>query len=123
VTGSVERVGELAAQGREQVSQTIDQVQEQAAQTTDRLAQFIQEQPVVAAALAVAAGAIVGAALPTTEAERRVLGPATARVTEKGRQVAGSVAAAVVPDAANSAADAVSREVLGRQQSNGGSPA
>jgi len=112
-SGTVQRAGEMVSQSREQIAETTDRVHQRAAQSGERVMQFVQDQPGVAVALAVAAGAMLGATLPVTEAERRYLGSAATRLTEKGRNVATNVAEAVVPNAATAATEALSSE-LGR---------
>jgi ElaB/YqjD/DUF883 family membrane-anchored ribosome-binding protein len=110
-SGTLQRAGEMVSQSREQIAATTERVQERAAQSGERFMQFVQEQPGVAVALAVAAGAVLGATLPVTEAERRYLGSAATRVTEKGRRVATNVAESVVPQAATAATEALSSEL------------
>jgi len=119
VSSAVDRVGSTITEGRDKAAQALDRVQERAGQARDNVAGFIEEQPVVAAALAVAAGAALGAVLPISEAERRYLGPTAARAAERGREVADHVAEAVVPKAADAAGDVLSREVLGRDRDTG----
>ncbi|MFC4312586.1 DUF3618 domain-containing protein [Steroidobacter flavus] len=63
--------------------------------------EFVREQPVVVGALALAAGALLGAALPMTEYESRTMGPvhdrAMAKVSEAGRRGYEKVREAVAP--------------------------
>jgi hypothetical protein len=95
----VEQGKQLVAHGQEQATQTWQQVHTSALRTSERVTHYAQEQPIVAAALAIAAGAAVGAMIPLTEAEKRYLAEPGARVTQKGRQVAGHVADAVAAKA------------------------
>lgn len=66
-----------------------------------QMAQLVREQPLIAGALSLAVGALLGAALPITEYENRVMGPthdrAMARVNEAGRQQYEKVREAVAP--------------------------
>jgi ElaB/YqjD/DUF883 family membrane-anchored ribosome-binding protein len=87
-----ERVQEMVEQGRQQADETLSMVQDKAAQTKDALSRFVLEQPILAAACAVAVGAAVGAALPVTDLERSYLGEAGAKLNQKGRRVASQVA-------------------------------
>jgi ElaB/YqjD/DUF883 family membrane-anchored ribosome-binding protein len=87
-----ERVQAMVEQGRQQAGETVDTVQERAAHTRDTLSRFVQEQPILAAACAVAVGAAIGAAFPMTDLERSYLGETGARLNRKGRQVASDVA-------------------------------
>jgi len=52
---------------------------------------FCREQPLVLAGLGVAVGAAIGAALPVSEAEDRLMGEASDDVKERMRRVAGKV--------------------------------
>jgi ElaB/YqjD/DUF883 family membrane-anchored ribosome-binding protein len=122
VSDAIDRAGNAITEGREKAAQAIDRMQERASQASDRANSFVQEQPVVVAALAVAAGAALGALLPVTETERRYLGPAAARAAERGREVADHVAEAAVPKAADAASEVLSREVLGRETRPAGTP-
>ncbi|SKA01510.1 hypothetical protein SAMN02745126_03142 [Enhydrobacter aerosaccus] len=112
----LDKAADALAQGRDRLAQTVHDVEDNADALGTRLSQFAQEQPVLVAALAIAAGAALGAALPMTDAERRYLGPSGARVAEKGRAVAGHVADAAAgkaQEAAAAAADTLASDVLG----------
>jgi ElaB/YqjD/DUF883 family membrane-anchored ribosome-binding protein len=87
-----ERVQAMVEQGRQQAGETVDTVREKATYTKDTLSRFVQEQPILAAACAVAVGAAIGAAFPMTDLERSYLGETGARLNRKGRQVASDVA-------------------------------
>jgi hypothetical protein len=73
------------------------------------VAQLVREQPVLVGALALAAGALLGAALPITEYERRMMGPAhdraMARASEVTSQQYDKVRDAVAPSSSNSASE------------------
>lgn len=64
-----------------------DATRERARQAQAQVQNFVQEQPLVVGAIAVAVGAAIGAALPTTEYENRTLGDLRDRTVEKARQV------------------------------------
>jgi ElaB/YqjD/DUF883 family membrane-anchored ribosome-binding protein len=87
-----EKVQTMVEQGRQQAGETLDAMRERTARTRDTLSHFVQEQPILAAACAVAVGAAIGAAFPMTELERGYLGEAGAKLNRKGRQVASDVA-------------------------------
>lgn len=113
---TIDKAHELVSHGTEQVMHRVHDVQDGAGHLAERLTQLAREQPVLTAALAVAAGAALGTMLPVTETERRYLGPSGARVTQKGRAVAEHVADATVAKAgevATVAADTVAADVLG----------
>jgi ElaB/YqjD/DUF883 family membrane-anchored ribosome-binding protein len=92
VVSGQERVQEMVEQGRQQAGEALDTVRERTTHTKDTLSRFVQEQPILAAACAVAVGAAIGAAFPVTDLERSYLGETGARLTRKGRQVASEVA-------------------------------
>lgn len=54
----------------------------------DSVSQFLRDQPLVAGALAFAAGAALGAALPVTAKERELVGDAAAEVVSKVQEMA-----------------------------------
>ncbi|MGV3591865.1 MAG: DUF3618 domain-containing protein [Gammaproteobacteria bacterium] len=56
----------------------------------DNFTRIAHEQPLALGAIGIALGAIIGAALPRTEHENRVLGRASERIKEKGREMAQS---------------------------------
>jgi ElaB/YqjD/DUF883 family membrane-anchored ribosome-binding protein len=76
---------------RDRATQTLRSAsavtRERARQTQAQVENFVQEQPLVVGAIAVAVGAAIGAALPTTEYENRTLGSLRDRTIEKARQV------------------------------------
>ena len=74
-----------AASGR--VAQAMSATRVRARQAQDRARVLMDEQPLVLGALALAAGAIVGAALPTTRYENRTVGPVRNRTLEKAKAI------------------------------------
>jgi ElaB/YqjD/DUF883 family membrane-anchored ribosome-binding protein len=64
-----------------------DATRERARQTQAQIENFVQEQPLVVGAIAVAVGAAIGAAIPTTDYENRTLGDLRDRTVAKARQV------------------------------------
>jgi hypothetical protein len=77
------RASRTAASGR--VSQALSATRERAQQAQRRAQTLMEEQPLVLGALALAAGAIVGAALPTTQYENRTVGPVRDRTLDKAK--------------------------------------
>ena len=107
---ATDKANALVSRGKDRVMDNVHDMQDTTSDVAHRLTQLAKEEPVFAAALAVAAGAALGALLPMTDAERRYLGPSGARVTQKGRAVAEHVADATATKAeefATVAADAV----------------
>ena len=95
VSAAKDKASDLVSRGRDQVMAKAHEVEDTAGEVKDRLLQFTKEQPILAAALAVGAGAVLAAILPITGAERRYLGPSGARVTRKGHAVAEHVGEAL----------------------------
>jgi len=58
-----------------------------ASDTRQAVSKLLEEQPILVAAMGAALGAIFGAALPVSQAERNVLGKAGAQAIDKGREV------------------------------------
>lgn len=73
------------ASGR--MSDAMDSTRARAHQAQERAHDMLDEQPLVIGALALAAGAIVGAALPTTRYENQTLGPVRDRTLERAREM------------------------------------
>lgn len=65
-----------------------DALQRQGEQLKGNLQHLLHEQPLALAAVGVALGAVIGAALPATRTENRLLGPTSDRLTGKARQAA-----------------------------------
>jgi hypothetical protein len=78
------RSSRTAASGR--VSRVMDTTRARAQQVQQRASTMMDEQPLIVGCLAVAAGALIGAALPTTRYENRTLGPVRDRTLEKAKQ-------------------------------------
>ena len=78
------RSSRTAASGR--VSRAMDTTRARAQQVQQRAHGMIEEQPLILGALAVAAGAIIGAALPTTQYENRTVGRVRDRTLEKAKE-------------------------------------
>lgn len=109
-----EKASDLVSQGRDQVMAKAHDAEDTAGEVKGRVLQFAKEQPILAAALAVGAGAVLAAILPVTGAERRYLGPSGARVTKKGHAVAEHVGEALSGKAEEvviAAADAIVQDV------------
>ena len=73
--------GQDAAQHLEQDATRL------AADTKQAMSRLLEEQPILVAAIGTALGAIFGAALPASRAERNVLGRMGAEAIDKGRDV------------------------------------
>jgi len=79
-------VQEYSASIGEQVTDTADRTRQQtmraAQQTKDTLVSFVNEQPLLCAAIGLAVGAAIAAALPSTETEDELMGEASDAVKE-----------------------------------------
>ena len=64
-----------------------DSARDRAHQVQERVSTMLDEQPLVVGALAVAVGAIIGTAIPSTQYENRVLGTARDRTLSKAQQL------------------------------------
>lgn len=78
-----------AASGRMSgaVHSARDNARVRARQVQDRVTGMLEEQPLVIGALAVAVGAILGTAIPSTQYENRVLGRARDRTMSKAQEL------------------------------------
>ena len=112
-TATKDKASDLVSRGRDQVIGKAHEVEDTAGEVKNRVLLFAKDQPVLAAALAVGAGAVLAAMLPMTDAERRYLGPSGARVAKKGQAVADHVGEALsgkVEEAVVTAADVVAED-------------
>jgi ElaB/YqjD/DUF883 family membrane-anchored ribosome-binding protein len=86
VAATRERLRSSRATAANKMSQAMDVTRERTAQVRGRVSSMMEEQPLVFGAIAVAVGALIGAALPTTEVENRTVGQVRDRTLEKARQ-------------------------------------
>ena len=86
-----DRFASSGAMGSGRVSSRLhsarDSARERAYQMQERVSTMMDEQPLVVGALAVAVGAIIGTAIPSTQYENRVLGAARDRTLSKAQQL------------------------------------
>lgn len=85
------KAGDLAAQGREQGEHALHETGAMVSEAQGRLEQFAREQPIVVAALGVAFGAAIGAAIPLTRAEQDYMGDAARKAADRGSDIAKKV--------------------------------
>jgi hypothetical protein len=134
LTSSAQRMAGGAAEAAQRAS---DRVGEAAHRAGDRVARasragarrmreygreygdVTRDQPLLLGALAVAAGAAIGALLPVTEVEERWYGEARDAATERMREAARSRAADVKAAAAEAATAAKQRLQQGKEHTNG----
>jgi ElaB/YqjD/DUF883 family membrane-anchored ribosome-binding protein len=78
--------------GSEAVGTGAHYAREQIRRTGDRAVQFYEQEPLVAGAIGVVAGTLIGALLPSTEAEDRLLGEHGRRIRRSATDIAASAA-------------------------------
>jgi ElaB/YqjD/DUF883 family membrane-anchored ribosome-binding protein len=84
VTGTAQDVADRA---RGRLSSTMHSVQERTHGMQSDLMDLVQRQPIALGALALAAGALIGAALPVTQYENRLVGPARDRTLARAKEL------------------------------------
>ena len=70
------------------ITETADDLSHKTAEATKGLLQICTEQPLVLAGLGLAVGAIIGALIPSTETEDRLMGETSNQMKDKARSVA-----------------------------------
>ena len=90
--GAVDQVGQqagrIADDTRSAVGQVPDQVGGAVRDAQWNAQRMVEDNPLAVGAIAVAVGAAIGMALPETQTERRVLGPATEKAISTAEQTA-----------------------------------
>ena len=86
--GVKERAQELVSEGREKVEHVAERATQRARRTGNDLERFFERNPVIAGAAAVVVGAAIGALLPETAKENRLMGHARDELMEQARDVA-----------------------------------
>jgi hypothetical protein len=84
VAGTAQDVAERA---RGRISSTMHSMQDRTQNMRSDLLDLVQRQPIALGALALAAGALIGAALPITPYENRLVGPARDRTLARAKEV------------------------------------
>jgi hypothetical protein len=72
----------------ESISQTTSEMRSTAASAGKQITRVLREQPLVLAGLGLAIGGLLGAILPTTEIEDKVMGDASDKMKDKIRDTA-----------------------------------
>lgn len=103
------KVGEAVGGVGEGAGEVIGRAGDTAQEVGWRLERFMQASPLAMAAIAAGAGAVVGAFVPSTPAEKDMLGDASRQVGERIRDTVGEVA-----DKAESSLDEVEEKVSTR---------
>ena len=91
VSGMTDQVSgkahDVASRARGRVSSTMHSVRDRTQYVRSDLMNLVQEQPVALGALALAAGALIGAALPITQYENRLVGPTRDRTLARAKEM------------------------------------
>jgi len=94
--GTTEKLGEMAHDATEAVSDLAERTQERVGYYTDRAQtefdRLLNDNPFALAAVAVVVGAAVGMAVPETESERQMIGGVHDQLVEKAQDLAQGVA-------------------------------
>ncbi len=83
----VDQAKRLVEDGKETAEHLNQDATQLAADTRQAFTKLLEEQPILVAAIGTALGALFGAALPVSQAERNVLGKVGAEAIDKGRDV------------------------------------
>ena len=83
----IDQAKQLVEDGKETAEHLNQDATRLAADTRQAVSKLLEEQPILVAAIGTALGAIFGAALPVSQAERNVLGKVGAQAIDKGREV------------------------------------
>lgn len=100
---------------REYASETADSMRRMARRRQNQLQRMVQENPLLVGAGALMLGMAFGLAVPETDTENELMGPARDNMVDRAREMARD-AASQVQDAASTITDAASK-TTGRQQS------
>lgn len=84
VTGTAQDVADRV---RGRVSSSMRAMQDRTQDVRSNLMNLVQEQPIAFGALALAVGAVIGAALPMTQYENRLIGPARDRTLARAKEL------------------------------------
>jgi len=114
-----ERIGEsasdVASRTREYASETADSMRRMARRRQNQLQRMVQQNPLLVGAGALMLGMAFGLAVPETDAENELMGPARDNMVDRARGIARG-AASQVQEAASTVTDAA-KKLTGRQQS------
>jgi hypothetical protein len=113
--GSASRYAEgTASRAREYASDTADSVRRMTRRRQNQLQRMVQENPLLVGAGALMLGAAFGLAVPETDAENELMGPARDNMVDRARDMARD-AASQVQEAASTVTEAA-KKITGKQQ-------
>ncbi|MCO6188629.1 DUF3618 domain-containing protein [Rhizobium sp. L1K21] len=99
------RASTAASSAGDAASSAANRARQQGAQLNDTLVHHFRDHPLVGAALAFAAGAAIGAALPSTETEDEAMGETATSVKKAGTAAASDLASETLERTADVATD------------------
>lgn len=108
-----DKFGQVTDQAQETFGQWTDAAQQQAHQVKSRLAQTLDENPLLVGAVAVALGAAIGLSLPRTPQEDQIMGPMRDNLMDKAQSTASDTmqkVQQVAQEAGSAAKDAAQNE-------------
>ncbi len=82
------RMSDAATQAASSVGQSMSSFGRSTANSASDLLQFCKSQPLVLAGIGMALGAILGAFIPATETEDRLMGETSGQIKDRGRDAA-----------------------------------
>jgi ElaB/YqjD/DUF883 family membrane-anchored ribosome-binding protein len=86
VASTREKLRSSGSAARQKLSGAMDATRVRGRQAQDSLESLVIERPLALGALAVAIGALIGAAIPATDYERRTVGPMRDRTLDKAKE-------------------------------------
>lgn len=86
VAATRDRLRSSRSAAKEKLSGAMDATRVRGRQAQDSLESLVMERPLALGALAIAVGALIGAAIPSTDYERRKVGPMRDRTLDKAKQ-------------------------------------
>jgi hypothetical protein len=86
-SGTRSRVRSAARNVKGKLSESVHAMQERTGEARSNFTELVQQQPIALGALALAAGALLGAALPITAYENRLVGPVHDRTMARAKEV------------------------------------
>lgn len=110
----VDQAKHMVEAGKETAQHINDDATRLAADTRQAVTKLFEEQPILVAALGTAIGALFGAVLPVSQAERNVLGKVGAEAIDKGRDVLETAKTSVTEQIADAHLGEKASEIAGK---------
>lgn len=85
---AADRIDSVKSSASDQAAAARENAKQRASELQRNMQQFMHEQPLIAGTLGMALGAALGALVPPTEAEDRMVGSASDQATERAKQLA-----------------------------------